>query len=69
MSEIKLGKPHVRLDKAAHVCGVRQGNHEGSYKRQPGHRPDDTSTSRRSTGVSAKAKNPIAPGMPNLSPA
>ncbi|WP_314173167.1 hypothetical protein [Streptomyces winkii] len=69
MAEIKTGKPHVRLDKAAHVPGVGQGNHEGAYKRQPGHLPDETSTARRSTGISPKAKNPIVPGMPNLSPA
>lgn len=69
MAEIRTGKPHVRLDKAAHVPGVRQGNHEGVVKRQPGHLPDDTSTSRRSTGIAPKSKNPVVPGMPNLSPA
>jgi hypothetical protein len=69
MAEIKVGKPHVRLDKAAHVPGVRQGNHEGAYKHQPGHLDDDTSTARRSTGIAPKSKNPIVPGMPNLSPA
>ncbi|OEV06524.1 hypothetical protein AN219_34330 [Streptomyces nanshensis] len=69
MAEIKVGEPHVRPDKAAHVPGVRQGNHQGMYKRQPGHLPDDTSTARRSTGVNSQAKDPILPGMPNLSPA
>ncbi|HWM35681.1 MAG TPA: hypothetical protein VNS49_01000 [Streptomyces sp.] len=69
MADIKIGKPHVQLDKAAHVPGVRQGNHEGACKHQPGHLSDDTSTARRSTGVNAKAMDPILPGMPNLSPA
>jgi hypothetical protein len=69
MAEIKVGRPHVRPDAVSHVPGVRQGNHEGSYKRQPGHLPDDTSTSRRSTGVYPGPKNPILPDMPNLSPA
>lgn len=69
MAEIKVGKPHVRLDTTAHVPGVRQGNHEGLYKRQPGHLDDDTSTARRSTGIGPKGKDPIVPGMPNLSPA
>lgn len=69
MAEIKVGEPHVRLDKAAHVTGVRQGNHEGAYKRQPGHLEDDTSTARRSTGINPKSKDPLLPGMPNLSPA
>ncbi|HEV7627925.1 MAG TPA: hypothetical protein VGO89_15635 [Streptomyces sp.] len=69
MSEIKVGDPHVQLDSTAHTPGVRQGNHENARKRQPGHLPDDTSTSRRSTGINAGARNPILPGMPNLSPA
>ncbi|OEV13084.1 hypothetical protein K378_04649 [Streptomyces sp. Amel2xB2] len=69
MAVIKVGRPQVRPDKAAHVPGVRQGNHQGAYGRQPGHLPDDTSTARRSTGISAKGKGPIVPGMPNLSPA
>jgi hypothetical protein len=34
-----------------------------------GHGADGTSTAQRSTGVNAKAVEPIAPGMPNLSPA
>ncbi len=66
---IRTGRPDTRPDKPAHVAGVRQGNHEGGYKRQPGHLPDDRSTSRRSTGVNPGPKNPISPDMPNLSPA
>lgn len=69
MADISIGTPHVRIDKAAHVPGVRQGGHEGAFKHQPGHLEDDTSTARRSTGISPKAKDPIVPGMPNLSPA
>ncbi len=66
---IRVGRPDVRVDKAAHVAGVRQGNHTGNFKHQPGHLPDDRSTSRRSTGVNSGPKNPILPDMPNLSPA
>ncbi|MBO0655754.1 hypothetical protein J1792_24130 [Streptomyces triculaminicus] len=66
---IRVGKPEVRPDKAAHVPGVRQGNHQGAHKRQPGHQRDDRSSSRRSTGINPGPKNPILPGMPNLSPA
>jgi hypothetical protein len=66
---IRVGKAQVRVDKAAHVAGVRQGNHVGAYKHQPGHLPDDRSTARRSTGILPRSKNPILPGMPNLSPA
>lgn len=66
---ITVGKPDVRTDRAAHVPGVRRGNHRGLIKRQPGHRPDDTSTARRSTGINARHHEPIMPDMPNLSPA
>ncbi|MEV4432928.1 hypothetical protein [Streptomyces sp. NPDC049555] len=69
MAAITVGKPHVHLDKPSHVPGVRQGNHTGHYKRQPGHQKDQRSSSRRSTGVNPGPKNPILPGMPNLSPA
>jgi hypothetical protein len=70
MAEIRVGKPDVRPDKAAHVAGVRRGNHHlGLFKRQPGHLPDDRSTARRSTGINPKTKDPVMPGMPNISPA
>ncbi|GAB7029263.1 hypothetical protein AB0G35_12385 [Streptomyces sp. NPDC021749] len=69
MADITVGKRQVRPDFTAHVPGVRRGNHEGHYKRQPGHLPYGRSTSRRSTGIRPKSKNPILPGMPNLSPA
>jgi hypothetical protein len=69
MADITVGKPKVRLDAPAHIPGVGQGNREGAYQRQPGHLPDDRSTARRSTGINPDARNPILPGMPNLSPA
>jgi hypothetical protein len=34
-----------------------------------GHKPDGTSTAERSTGIDPKAREPIDPRMPNLSPA
>lgn len=52
----------------AHTAGVREGNAMGSYEQQPGHRPDDTSTAARSTGVNPERQNPIDPRSPNLSP-
>ncbi|TVL93364.1 hypothetical protein [Streptomyces sp. SAJ15] len=68
---ISVGKPDVRPDKAAHIVGVRQGNEPGHWptSRHPGHRPDDRSTARRSTGINAGKHDPILPDMPNLSPA
>ena len=52
-----------------HVRGIKEGNSTGNYERQAGHMPDGTSTQRRSTGINAKAREPIDPRMPNLSPA
>jgi hypothetical protein len=61
-------KADVEPDAPSHVTGVKQGNSTGNYDEMPGHRPDGTSTSRRSTGVNAKDMEPIDPRMPNLSP-
>jgi hypothetical protein len=69
MARIRIGRPHVKPDKPAHTPGVSSGNSTGHYQRQPGHLPDGRSTARRSTGIHARARNPILPGMPNLSPA
>jgi hypothetical protein len=54
---------------ATHVQGVKQGNSVGNYEKNEGHNPDGTSDQRRSTGVNAKAREPIDERMPNLSPA
>jgi hypothetical protein len=69
MAEIKVGKPDVKITKSTHVPGVHTGNHVGSYEEEDGHLPDGRSTSRRSTGINPKARNPVSPDMPNLSPA
>lgn len=66
---IKVGRPDVSPDAPAHVPGIREGNAAGSYESQPGHRPDGTSTARRSTGINPDSRNPIGESMPNLSPA
>jgi hypothetical protein len=68
MARIKVGKRHVRPDKPSHTAGVPEGNRIGNYGKQPGHLRDGHSTARRSTGVSPKARNPILPSMPNISP-
>lgn len=69
MARIKTGKPDVSPDKPSHTPNTKQGNSTGNYEKQRGHLPDGRSTAARSTGVRAKTKNPILPGMPNLSPA
>jgi hypothetical protein len=64
---VKSGADHTGAEKPTHVKGINEGNALGNYEKMPGHKPDGTSTAKRSTGV-AKT-DPIAPGMPNLSPA
>ncbi|MEU0564413.1 hypothetical protein ABZ297_03305 [Nonomuraea sp. NPDC005983] len=66
---IRTGRPDVRPDAPSHVKGVAEGNACGNYEKQAGHLPDDRSTAKRSTGINAKAHDPIDPDMPNLSPA
>lgn len=67
--ELRVGRADVKPDAPAHTRGVREGNEVGAYERSPGHRPDGRSTARRSTGICPKARDPIDPRMPNLSPA
>jgi hypothetical protein len=69
VQKIKVGKPDVTPDTPSHTPGIKQGNERGSYERMPGHNPDGTSTAERSTGINPQLEEPIAPGMPNLSPA
>ena len=59
----------AKQDDPVHVKGIKEGNSKGNYERQKGHNADGTSTQARSTGVGAKAREPIDPRMPNLSPA
>lgn len=68
MANIRVGKPDVSPDAAAHTRGVTQGNAPGNYDKQGGHHADGRSTAKRSTGVNADAMEPIDPSMPNLSP-
>lgn len=69
MARIRTGGKQVRPDLPSHVKGIQQGNSKGSYEKMPGHKPDGTSTAARSTGINPKAREPIDPSMPNLSPA
>jgi hypothetical protein len=68
MAELRVGKPDVPVDIAAHTPGVPQGNAKGNYERMPGHLPNGRSTAERSTGINPQAENPIDSGAPNLSP-
>ena len=65
---IRTGKPDIDTESLGHTPGVRQGNSKGNYESQSGHKPDGRATAERSTGVNAKAMNPIDPRMPNIPP-
>lgn len=68
MARMNIGDADVKPDAPSHVKGIKQGNATGNYERQPGHEPDGRRTAESSTGVNAKARNPIDPRMPNLPP-
>jgi len=65
---MRVGKPDVSPETPSHVKGIKQGNSKGNYESQAGHKPDGRSTAERSTGINPKAREPIDPSMPNLSP-
>lgn len=65
MAEIRVGKPHVRVDAASHTRGVESGN---GKNRQRGLHKDGTVDARFSTGIRPRRHNPILPIMPNLPP-
>jgi hypothetical protein len=68
MAQIRVGKPDVKQDAPTHIKGIHQGN-QGPYAKQPGHNPDGTADSRRSTGISPKKRDPVLGKlMPNLPP-
>ncbi len=69
MTKIRTGKAQTKIDQPAHVKGINEGNSIGNYEKQIGHKADGRSTAERSTGINAKARNPIDPSMPNLPPA
>ena len=65
---LRTGQPDVAPDAPSHTPGIKQGNSKGTYEKQAGHLADGRSSARRSTGINAKAREPIDPRMPNLSP-
>ena len=67
MAKLRTGRGPAH-DMPAHTPGIKQGNSKGNYEKQTGHLPNGKSTAARSTGVNAKAREPIDPSMPNLSP-
>jgi hypothetical protein len=65
VAEIRVGKPDVKVDAAAHTRGVENGN---GKNRQRGLHKDGTVDARFSTGIRPKRHNPVLPVMPNLPP-
>jgi hypothetical protein len=72
VDNLVVGKPDVKPSAPAHSPGVREGNHRKSIIREPGIKRAGRfmaqATMRRSTGINAKAHQPIDPRMPNLTP-
>jgi hypothetical protein len=78
MADIRVGKPDTKVDAPSHTRGVNQGNAPGGIEQDPGieytgergqGKPTARSTARMSTSISAEARNPIDPSMPNMPPA
>ena len=70
---IRVGKPDTKMDSPSHVKGIRQGNAPGGIEKDPGLEKTGKYTARsyarKSTGINAKARNPMDPNSPNLPPA
>jgi hypothetical protein len=61
-------KQNPPTDLPAHTPGIKQGNSTGNYDSQAGHQPDGRRTPEASTGINPKARGPIDPRMPSLTP-
>jgi hypothetical protein len=70
IANVRVGPPDVDPAAPAHMAGIREGNspHRPAAGIIPTDRWSARGTARRSTGIDAKARNPIDPRSPNLSP-
>jgi hypothetical protein len=77
-ANLRVGKPDIWPSAPSHVRGIRTGNQAGAADQRgfysTGPAPtrgisDIRGTAARSTGINARARNPIDPSSPNLSPA
>jgi hypothetical protein len=72
IANVRVGKPDVDPAAPSHMPGIREGNRPGGRRRNRGMIPIDgwsaRGTAARSTGINARARNPIDPRSPNLSP-
>jgi hypothetical protein len=73
IDNLHVGKPDVRPAAPSHTRGVREGNRRTFFTREPGIKRIGRllmmATARRSTGINARARRPIDPRMPHLTPA
>ena len=73
IDNLRVGKADIDPAASSHLFGVHQGNKRGNLKRNAGLHPTGLLTARgsarRSTGINPKAREPIDPRMPRLSPA
>jgi hypothetical protein len=79
IANVRVGKPDVEPTTPSHVRGVREGNSIYPSERErelasfkagdaASRRQSAVAGARRSTGINDRAKNPIDPRMPKLSP-
>lgn len=73
IGNITVGKPDVKPSASSHSFGVREGNARRHMIREPGikrvGRFMASATERRSTGINPRARRPVDPRMPLLTPA
>ncbi len=75
VANLRVGRAQAKPAQPTHVAGIREGNKLGAIYRQAGlHQdPDDpryaTCSAARSTGINPRARDPIDPRMPRLTPA
>jgi hypothetical protein len=75
VANLRVGSPDTSPNSPTHVAGVREGNRKGAIHHQAGlhARRDDeryaTCSAARSTGINPRARDPIDPRMPHLTPA
>jgi hypothetical protein len=72
IANIRVGEPDIEPSTPSHTKGVREGNKGSRLGREPGVQNVGTlkalATPRRSTGIAPKARMPIDPRMPVLTP-
>ena len=73
IANIRVGEADIEPSTPSHTKGVREGNKGSRVGHEPGVKNLGTlravATPRRSTGISPKARQPIDPRMPVLTPA